>query len=374
MKKLVSALAAVALLTGGAVAVSPAASASCNGVTLYYQGGLTGSYANVGINESRGMKLAIDKYNNDGPKTRVTYAEIDTQADKKQSPALAAKVVKDPCAVGVVGGMYSGETIAAVPVYADGGVPVISPSATNPALSGMSKYFHRVVANDLVQGPALAKIALGVPNARIFVVDDATDYGKGLATIVRSKAKAKIVGNDSVTDTTTNFSTVVAKVKKTKANVVVYPGYFDTADHFVTQLRDNPATRNVVFVAGDGVLDAEFVRLAKKNAEGARLTAPFIPMATASPALAKEYKAKFKAEPGVYTLETYNAANIFLEAIAQGATTRAAIQGYINGGTFEGVGMTTTFDEKTGDTKNLFINEFTVKNGKIVFVREVYRP
>ena len=161
MKKIISIVSASALAVGLTVAAAPSAFAACGGdLKIYFQGALTGPYAETGINEANGVILAIDKYNATNPKTKVAYDAIDTQASGANSPALAAKVVADECAIGVVGGMYSGETLAAVPIYEGGKVPVVSPSATNPALTNKSPYFHRVVGSDLVQGPALAQIAI----------------------------------------------------------------------------------------------------------------------------------------------------------------------------------------------------------------------
>jgi branched-chain amino acid transport system substrate-binding protein len=370
MKKIFSLLSATALVVGVTVAVAPSAFAACDGdIKLYFQGAKTGPYAETGINESNGVKLAIEKYNATKPKVKVAYDEIDTQASGAQSPALAQKVVDDACAVGVVGGMYSGETINAVPVYETGGVPVISPSATNPALTNKSAVFHRVVANDLVQGPALAGIAISL-KSKLFVVDDATSYGKGLATIVKKNATSIIVGSDAVTEGTTNFSSVVTKVKNSKATAVFYGGYYPEAAIFVKALRDNPATKNVAFIAGDGVLDGEFIKLAKKNAEGAYLTAPGLDMKSAAPTLYKEYKTKFNREPGLYTLEAYNAAYFFLEGIKKGNVTRAALNTFIDESVVKGVGMTMSF-AATGDSDKIIMNQYTIKNGMMVFVKKL---
>ena len=371
MKKKVLALASsVAMMVGVTVAVAPSAHAACAGnFKLYFQGALTGPYAETGINENNGVKLAIKDYNKTAA-VKIDADAIDTEASGSKSPALAAKVVADDCALGVIGGMYSGETLAAVPVYEGGGVPVISPSATNPALTNKSPVFHRVVANDLVQGPALATIAKRV-GKKIFVVDDATPYGKGLAKIVKlNLSKAQLAGTDAVTEGTTNFSSVVSKVKAAKADTVFYGGYYPEAAIFIKALRDNPATKNVKFVAGDGVLDGEYIKLAGKNAEGSFLTAPGLPMKTAAPKLYKAYKAEFNREPGLYTLEAYNATWFFLQAIKAGNTTRASINKFIDDEVIKGVGMTMSFGP-SGDSETIVMNEYTIKNGQMVWVRKL---
>jgi branched-chain amino acid transport system substrate-binding protein len=370
MKKIISIVSASALAVGLTVAAAPSAFAACAGdLKIYFQGAQTGPYAETGINEANGVILAIDKYNATNPKRKVAYDVIDTQASGAQSPALAAKVVADECAIGVVGGMYSGETLAAVPIYEGGKVPVISPSATNVGLTNKSAFFHRVVGSDLVQGPGLAKIALTL-KSKLFVVDDATPYGRGLATIVKKEAPKIIVGSDGVTEGTTNFTSVVAKVAKSKATAVFYGGYYPEAAIFIKALRDNPATKKVAFIAGDGVLDGEYIKLAKRNAEGTYLTAPGLPMDKVAPALAKEYKAKFNREHGLYTLEAYNAAYVFLQGIKAGKVTRESLADWLDTAVVKAVGTTISFSA-TGDPDKIVMNQYTIKNGKMVWVKQL---
>lgn len=368
-KKLFALVTSSVMMTGVVIAVAPAANAACVGnFKIYFQGALTGSAAETGIGENNGVILAIKDYNKTAT-VQLTAAAIDTQASGTQSPALAKKVVEDDCALGVVGGMYSGETLAAVPVYEGGGVPVISPSATNPSLTNKSPIFHRVVANDLVQGPTLATIAKRV-GKKIFVVDDATPYGKGLAKIIKiNLTKSQLAGTDAVTEGTTNFSSVVSKVKSAKADVVIYAGYYPEASIFIKALRDNPATKNIKFVAGDGVLDAEYIKLAGKNADGGYLTAPGLPMKTSAPKLYTAYKKEFNREPGLYTLEAYNATYFFTQAVKAGNLTRASINKFIDDTVVKGQGMTMSFGP-SGDSETIVMNEYTIKKGEIVWVRK----
>ena len=265
--------------------------------------------------------------------------------------------------------MYSGETLAAVPIYEGGKVPVVSPSATNPALTNKSPYFHRVVGSDLVQGPALAQIAISL-KSKLFIVDDATPYGKGLATIVKKTAGKIVVGTDGVTEGTTNFTSVVSKVKASKATAVFYGGYYPEAAIFIKALRDNPATKNVKFIAGDGVLDGEYIKLAKKNAEGTYLTAPGQPMEKVAPALAAEYKKKFNRVHGLYTLEAYNAAYVLLQGIKAGKTTREALNTWLGEAVVKVNGTTISFSA-TGDPDNIVMNQYTIKNGQMVWVKRL---
>ena len=89
-------------------------------------------------------------------------------------------------------------------------------------------------------------------------------------------------------------------------------------------------------------------------------------METASPKLAAEMvKAGWK--PGVYTTESYDAANFCLEAIKAGNTTRATINKYVSTKSSKGLSKVLQFDDK-GEVSGADVNGFVIKNGKIVLL------
>jgi len=143
------------------------------------------------------------------------------------------------------------------------------------------------VLTDDYQGPAAARLIVSKnKNATVFLVNDATDYAVGLQKTVDITLAGRVVGKDVTPQGTTDFSATIAKIKKSKATAVFYSGYFSQAAVFVKQLRDSGS--KVVFASGDGTLDNQFIKLARKAAEGVLLTAPAIPFETASPKLAAE--------------------------------------------------------------------------------------
>ena len=369
MKKnrVLAVVAAVAIATSSFVAFAPSASAACSGkLKIAYQGPLTGSEAALGINELVGVKFALKKFlaaNKTANVDPVVY-EIDDQGDPAVAGPIAPKVAAEECVVALVGPAYSGASKVSLPIYLSAGLSVITPSATNPALNDIGKsIFHRAVLTDDYQGPAAARMIINNnKNATVFLVDDASDYGVGLRKSIDAALAGRVVGNDVAPKGTTDFSATIAKIKKSKATSVFYSGYFSDGAVFVKQLRDSGS--KIVFASGDGTLDNQFVKLARKSAEGALLTAPAILMESASPKLAAEM-VKLGWTPGVYTTESYDAANFFLEAIKAGNTDRASINKYVSTKSFKGLSKTIKFDSR-GEVSGVFVNGFVIKNGKIV--------
>src|SRR6266542_2895508 len=70
---------------------------------------------------------------------------------------------------------------------------------TDTATNGW-KVFHRGVANDDSQGPAAANYIKKVLNAqKVFVIDDQSAYGSGLADAVKKALGSLVVDSDKVT-------------------------------------------------------------------------------------------------------------------------------------------------------------------------------
>lgn len=371
MKKtrIVSLVAATALVFGTAVAVAPAANAACSGkLKIAYQGPLTGPEAALGINELNGVKFALKKFLDANPKANVdpVVYEVDDQGDPAVAAPIAPKVAAEECVVALVGPAYSGASKVSLPVYLSARLPIITPSATNPTLPSFGKdIFHRAVLTDDYQGPAAARLIVSRnKNAKVFLVNDASDYAVGLQKTVDITLAGRVVGKDVTPTGTTDFSATIAKIKKSKATAVFYSGYFSQAAVFVKQLRDSGS--KVVFASGDGTLDAQFVKLARKAAEGALLTAPAIPMETASPKLAAEM-VKAGWTPGVYTTESFDAANFFLDAIKNGNTDRESINKWVSTKSWKGLSKTLKFDAD-GEVSGADVNGFIIKNGKIVLL------
>ena len=201
------------------------------------------------------------------------------------------------------------------------------------------------------------------------MVDDQTTYGAGLIKSgSRDARKIGVVGTDSVPRGTSDWSSVVSKVKSSGANVVIYGGYTVDAAKFFKGLRDGGYTG--IIAAGDGVNTSDFPELAGKAAEGVRLTAADVPFDTILTAaeLASFQKITGVKVPGLYSLAAYNAASVFIQCIEKGALTRPAIQVCVKNTTFKGAGGSTIKFNRYGDvTSGVQVGGYLVKNGKIVY-------
>ncbi|MDF2145762.1 branched-chain amino acid ABC transporter substrate-binding protein [Knoellia sp. p5-6-4] len=332
-------------------------------------GALTGDAANLGINIKNGADLAVKQYNEKNADCKVQLVTFDSQGDPSVAPGLAQKAVTDKKLVGIVGPAFSGESKAANPIFDKAGLNIITASATNPALSENGwKTFHRILGNDATQGPAAAKYIKEILKAeKAFVIDDSSEYGKGLADIVRKDLGGQVAGNDAVQQKQTDFSGTVTKVTASKAPAVFFGGYYAEAALLVKQLRS--AGYKGTFVAADGVKDDGFIKAAGSASEGAIVTCPCLP-----PDKAAEFSTAFEkaygSPPATYSAEAYDAANVFLAAIAEGKTASEDMTAFIKSYDKAGVTKQVKFDEK-GEPAEISVWAYKVEGGKIVPDQEV---
>lgn len=375
-KKVLAVTAAGALVAGASVLST--ANAAVKSVSLAFQAPLTGPNALTGQDELTGVKFALSEYAATNPAIKVELVLADDQGDPTIAGSLAPGIASNKKIIGLVGPAYSGATQASLPAYKAGGLPLISPSATRVSLTDRKApvngfpIFKRVVANDKFQGPALVRYATkGVTSPKVYLVDDVSAYGAGLAAYAKLTITAAMdAGKDSVPQNTSDYTSVVAKVKASGANVVIYCGYAPDAAKFVKALRDGGFTG--VFASGDGTLKADFpVNAGKSAAEGARLTAadvPFENVATAAQMVAFTKLTGVKV-PGTYVTSSYNATNVFLACIKQGVTTRPGMQNCITNGTFTGIaGDTIKFDRYGDIIGGAAVGAFTIKDGKVAYI------
>jgi branched-chain amino acid transport system substrate-binding protein len=73
----------------------------------------------------------------------------------------------------------------------------------------------------------------------------------------------------------------------------------------------------------------------------------------------------FNEKPGTYGPEAYDAANVFLDGIAEGITDRAEMNDFVSNYDAEGISKHVSFDEN-GESEEIPIWSYEVKGGEFV--------
>ena len=334
---------------------------------------LTGPQAHIGIDIRNGVQLAIEDANAASPtiggkKVRFELIAEDDEANPTKAATVAQKLA-DARVAAVVGHFNSGASIPASKIYADAGIPQISPSSTNPKYTQQGfKTTFRVVAHDDQQGPTLGKFSIEKLKARtIAVVDDSTAYGQGLADAFEATVKAagaRIVAREHTTDKDTDFKAILTKIKGRKPDLIMFGGIDPQAGPMVKQMAELGIKAK--FIGGDGMQTPNFIKLAGNASEGVMASIPGLPkdQMPGGRTFMDKYKAKFNAEVELFAPMGYDAVMVFVDAMKRaGSTEPAKFLPEIGKTRLTGVIGPIAFDAK-GDLVNGPITIYVVKGGK----------
>jgi branched-chain amino acid transport system substrate-binding protein len=339
--------------------------------TIAFVGPLTGSAANLGINIRNGVNVAVDQVEG----VNIEVKEFDTKGDPAQATTLKDQFINDEEIIGIVGPTFSGESKAILPSLEEAGLVMISASATAvdiPATVPDGKVFHRIVPDDAVQGKSGGDyIAKTLEATTAAYIHDNTDYGKPLAEGTQEVWEAsgvQSVGSEAIDPKSEDYSAAVNSMKSLNPDVIYYGGYYSEAGKLKKQLTDGGVT--ATFVSGDGALDPGFIEAGGEGANGAQLSCACNLATEESPGALGEFAAAYKevndgANPGTYSSEGFDAANILIEGIKAGNTTRADLLDYVENLTsYDGISKTIVFEDN-GNVKGTDVFFFEVKEGKI---------
>ena len=370
MKKLVLSSVAVAAM----FALAGSASAQ---IKIGVAGPITGPNAAFGAQLKNGAEQAAADINAkggiNGQKIQIVVG--DDVSDPKQGVSVANKFVGDGVKI-VLGHFNSGVTIPASEVYAENGVLMISPSATNPKVTDRSLWnVFRTCGRDDQQGEVAGKyIASALKGKKVAIVHDKTTYGKGLADETQKAANkegVKEVLYEGVNTGEKDFSALVSKIKSSGAEIVYWGGLHTEGGLIVRQMRDQGV--NATMMSGDGIVSDEFASIAGPAVEGTLMTFPPDPRKRPeAAAVVKAFEAK-KFNPEAYTLYTYAALEVVAAAAAEAKSLdpKKIAETLKNGKTWPTVIGGLAFDKKGDITRPDYVMYTWKKgpDGKVTYIQ-----
>lgn len=370
--------AASALLFAGLLACSGAAKEP-ERILVGHYGSLTGSEATFGQSTSRGIRLAIKETNAAGGiKGRmIDLKEYDTAGTPAQAGTAVTRLVTDDKVAAVIGEVASSLSLAGGPVCQQFGVPMITPSSTNPRVTKVGDMIFRVCFMDDFQGYVMAKFSRENLKAKrvAALFDQSQAYSTGLKDYYKKafvEMGGEIVSEQSYNKGDPDFSAQLTKIREAKPDLIVVPGYYTEVGNIAIQARKLGITTPLI--GGDGWDSEELPKTASKDIEGCFYSNHYAPDQP-NPEVA-EFVKKFQAEysgavPDGLAALGYDAAKLLFDAMIRaknpaGRDLRDAIAATKN---FHGATGVISIDKDRNATKTAVVLEF--KKGKPVYAATV---
>jgi len=340
---------------------------------------LTGDIASLGQGIKRAVSMAVEEANAAHlTPVPVELVVFDDRSDPKEAVSVANRIVSDSGMAAVIGHFNSGCSIPASRIYAQAGLPMISPASSNPELTNQQlspqwpypKCIFRANTTDNVQGAYGADFVVNdLKLKHVAIIHDKTSYGQGVAEEFKKQVEKDggiVTAFEGLQVGDRDFRSLLTRVKATGPEALYFGGMFSEGGILARQTRD--VGFKGPFVTCEANYDPSFLKVAGTAAEGAYVT--FLGSPPELLPSAKEFVARYKQrypndEVKSYDHYGYEAASLLLEAIKTVGPDRAKIIAYLRTVHFNGVLGTTSFDEK-GDTLNKTITLFQVKKGAFV--------
>jgi branched-chain amino acid transport system substrate-binding protein len=370
---------------GGLGSTAPASGGSGGSgqtYTIGFIGALSGANAQLGINEKQGAQLAIDQANASGKyKFKVALNPQDSEGDPAKAPTAATALTSDASVIATIGPAFSGESLAVNKSFCAAGMPIITASASNGTLQKQGwNCWHRIIANDNVEGSQGADWLARTGAKKVFVLSDLSAYGAGVAATMSAELKAKgvaVVNQGADGTTTKNYGPIAQQIVSSGADAMFYGGYDAQAALLAKALQSAGFKGRAV--SGNGSLDSTFT----KNAGPAGYNWFFTcgcqdpTKAPQSQAFIAAYKKAFNEDPSTYSPEAYDVANVFISVIngivsSGGTPTRATILAALATVDYKGITAEIKF-EANGEVvaSNLIVNLFQDQKGTDVGLGDI---
>jgi branched-chain amino acid transport system substrate-binding protein len=243
-------------------------------VVVGHFGAMSGSEATFGQSTARGVRLAVREVNASGgiKGRRVELKSYDDRGQTQEAGTAVTRLITNDKAVAIVGENASSLSLAGGRVAQQYGVPMISPSSTNPAVTELGDKIFRVCFLDPFQGWVQAKFARDHLNAGTAAIlyDQGQPYSKGLAEFFRTAFEelgGTINTEQAYTGGDQDFSAQLTTIRQTAPDVLFVPGYYTDAGNIAIQARKLGVTAPLL--GGDGWESPQLAAIGKDAIEGA---------------------------------------------------------------------------------------------------------
>lgn len=342
-----------------------------------FQGPLSGQFAPLGQGMLNGVRLAVKEAEAGTlslpsgaafpPGIRLGVKRLDTQGSPERAPAVASEAAEDPSVVAVIPA-FSGEIMASGEIYNAARIPFVTATGTAPGVTRNGwRNFFRIAGDDNQQAAATVRfVRKGLDAKRVAVVTDGAPYGANIGGRFATGMKrsgGRVVASITV-DASTSFKDATGQIAASDVDAVYFGGYYTEAGKLRKALIS--AEVDVPFVSDDGAFDVGFFDAAGLADDGSYVLYPGTDVSRYPTAFVDAYRDKFSAEPGAFSLETYGATALVLDAIANVGCKRAAIRAHL-AKTNATVATTTVRFRRDGQIRNPLFTVYSSDLGQWTF-------
>ena len=298
-------------------------------VTSPFSGPMSGPIALFGVETAHGAAEAAADINKAGglksgpwKGQHLAIKTYDDNGNPQESANIAQRLSLDKNVMAIIGHIFSGNCLSALPIYDQNDVSMVTPICTNPTITELGyKSAIRVVPDDGIMGIAITEVAVNeLGGKKMGILYANHDYGRGLFD--SAAAHIKKLGIPMIAEPynegETDYNSAISRLKNGKVDMLLHFGFYVEAALQRRQARQQGL--DVSFVTGPGAIGPQFLELGGKDVEGT-IMMDYVRGEPDSPRVAeltKRVRDKYDEGWSVYHRNGYDAM-IFLAKAFEGA-------------------------------------------------------
>lgn len=298
-------------------------------IKIGYYGDLSGPTFNFGESAKNGVLMAAEEINQAGGINgrRIDLVIEDDQGSPERAATRASKLIDQDKVVAVIAGGTSGNSRAGAPKAQVAKIPLIAPSATDPAVTQIGDYIFRACLIDTFQGEVMAKFAVNTLKARkaAILLDFNSPYSRGLSDFFElsfTRLGGQIVSKQLYTITDGDYRGQLNSIRLAAPDVVYIPGYYGNVALIAKQARQIGITQPLL--GGDGWDAPELWDMGGDSLNGSYISNHYS-AEDPSPAIQSfvhDYKLRNgNLLPDAHAALAYDAMRVLIDAIRRAGTT-----------------------------------------------------
>jgi branched-chain amino acid transport system substrate-binding protein len=294
-------------------------------VHIAYEFVTSGSDSTLGLDTKYGAEIAVDDAGGKVLDHAIKFDGQDSGCNAEGGVAAATKLAADKTIIAVIGTNCSSEAVPGVPILAQAGFTIISPSNTAPYLTDPAKHvvgYFRTAHNDKVQGAAAAQFVFNqLKFTKVAAIHDGGPYTQALAQVFADNFKqlgGTVTSIEAVDPNATDMKPALTRIAPNSPQLVYFPVFVAAGGFICAQMRDVAGLEKTVMMGADGIFTPDFVKACGKNAIGMNWSSPdFSAFGSGYQTLVDKYLKKYnvKGTLAPFHAHSYDAMNIILAAI-----------------------------------------------------------
>lgn len=332
---------------------------------------LTGDAAIYGEPVRKGVELAFEELQarTDYPYD-LSLEVVDTESDPEKAKELLDQMY-DSGALAVIGGVTTAEALDMVAIADEHNQVLISPSASSPQLTGISKYFYRVFPSDAREGATMGMFANQKVDIKRGVVILAKEdlYAKGIQEVFKAEFEqfgGEVLDLIEFPSVPGDLSGLVERVMTINPDAVYLAAYASDVAQMISGLREL-GYEGAIFTTS-AFASPEIIAQVGKAANGVYLTQASFDVDSENPRVmefVEAFRAKYGSDPDLYAAHGYDTMLVLAQALQEGGSIKTDFWKAIRSlRDFAGATGTIQFDER-GDVQK-FPRVYVVDDGVLV--------